>query len=285
MNKALIIINITKNESLTLAEEIKNYLHELNIDCDFYNFVGFCNRAPFEGYKFVITLGGDGTVLFAARNSVEYDIPIFPINLGEFGFIASIQPQDWKSYLDKFLANELTLDSRAMLHALVQRKNEDVYEGLCLNDIVISAKQVASIISLNVEYKEFPLCKLKADGVIISTPTGSTAYSAAAGGPIVDTDLDVFTMTPLNSFSLSSRPIVLNANGEMQITVEQSRTKESCITIDGQEPFSLNTGDVVKISKYKKKVLLVSSSEENFYNALRSKLNWSGGPHARRFEY
>ena len=168
---------------------------------------------------------------------------------------------------------------------MVQRKNEDVYEGLCLNDIVISAKQVASIISLNVEYKEFPLCKLKADGVIISTPTGSTAYSAAAGGPIVDTDLDVFTMTPLNSFSLSSRPIVLNANGEMQITVEQSRTKESCITIDGQEPFSLNTGDVVKISKYKKKVLLVSSSEENFYNALRSKLNWSGGPHARRFEY
>lgn len=280
MKKALIIINISKDESLELAEEISKYLNQLNINCEFYSFLGFNDKAPFEGYDFVVTLGGDGTVLFAARNSVDLGIPVFPVNLGEFGFIASIATSDWKECMDAFLANKATVAERSMLYAKIIRDDKVIYSGYGLNDVVISAKRAATTICLNVNYKSCHLCKLKADGVIISTPTGSTAYSVAAGGPIIDTELDAFVLTPINSFSLSSRPIVLNSNGEVEISVEQSRTKEVSITIDGQEPVNLITGDVIKITQFDKKIKLICSSTENFYNALRSKLNWAGGPHA-----
>jgi len=280
MKKALIIINISKDESLNLAEEISAFLKERSIECDFNSFLGFNDRAPFEGYDFVVTLGGDGTVLFAARNSVDLEIPVFPVNLGQFGFIASISTEEWKKNLEDFLEGKAFITKRSMLTADIIRDGHSIYSGYGLNDVVISAKRAATTICLNVKYKDCQLCKLKADGVIVSTPTGSTAYSAAAGGPIIDTELDAFVLTPINSFSLSSRPIVLNSNGEIEIMVEQSRTKEVSITIDGQEPVNLVTGDIIKINQFQKKINLVCSSKENFYNALRSKLNWAGGPHA-----
>jgi len=149
-----------------------------------------------------------------------------------------------------------------------------------LNDIVICAKSAATTISLNVNYETQMLCKLKSDGLIISTPTGSTAYSASAGGPIVSPEMDAFIMTPLNSFSLSSRPIVLHTEGVLSVTIKPSRTKEICMTVDGQTPISLMEGDVVRITKLDKKIRLVECTSEKFYNALRSKLNWSGVPHA-----
>ena len=121
---------------------------------------------------------------------------------------------------------------------------------------------------------------MKADGAIVSTPTGSTAYSASAGGPIVGPNIDVLVLTPLNAFSLSSRPIILNPDGKLDISVEKCRTKELIVTIDGQEPFLMQLGDTVSVSKYEKSIKLISCTTEKFYNALRSKLNWSGVPHA-----
>ena len=125
-----------------------------------------------------------------------------------------------------------------------------------------------------------PLCRLKADGLILATPTGSTAYSAAAGGPIVSPEVEAFVLTPLNSFSLSSRPLVLSPDSKLEISIEKSRIKGHCLTVDGQEPFSLTYGDTISVSLNKKKAVLVAVSAEKFYNALRSKLNWSGVPHA-----
>lgn len=280
MKKALIIINISKDESMSLAEEIADYLKKKNIETVFYGFNGFCDKAPFDGYDFVITLGGDGTVLFAARNCVDYGIPLFPVNLGEFGFIASIQPEEWKENIDSFLENKLTIDNRSMITVDVIRDNQIIHSFYGLNDAVISAQRAATTISIEVKYNELPLCKLKSDGLIISTPTGSTAYSAAAGGPIIDPEMDAFVITPLNSFSLSSRPIVLNPNGELSILVERGRTRDVCLKVDGQQAVDLYFGDRVLIKQLDKKVKLVGCTTEKFYNALRSKLNWSGGPHA-----
>lgn len=280
MKKALIIINITKNESLNLAKEIEAFLSTKSISCEFISFVGFGDRVSFADFDFVITLGGDGTVLFAARNSVEKNIPIFPINLGQFGFIASIQPDDWKEHLQLFLEEKAPITMRNMLSITVIRDDREVYNSLALNDAVVCGKNAITTISLDISYDDFELCKLKSDGVIISTPTGSTAYSAAAGGPIVDPELDAIVMTPINSFSLSSRPIVLNTKGVISINVEKSRTIEARLSVDGQEPVDLYTGDKVLIKQFSKKVRLVCCTQENFYNALRSKLNWSGGPHA-----
>lgn len=280
MKRALIIINISKDESMSLSQEIANFLKTKKIETDFLSFDGFSDNAPIVGYDFVVTLGGDGTVLYAARNAVDNAIPVFPVNLGQFGFIASVQPSEWKDKLELFLSKKASVEERSMLYVEVIRENKIIYSSLGMNDAVISAKRAASTISLAIDYDALPLCKLKSDGVIVSTSTGSTAYSAAAGGPIVAPNLNAFVVTPTNPFSLSSRPIVLNPDGKLSIYIEKSRTKEISITVDGQEPFELQLGDTVSICQNKKKIKLIDCTNEKFYNALRSKLNWSGGPHA-----
>lgn len=280
MKRALIIINVSKDESMTLSQSIAKFLKEKEIETDFFSFDGFCDNTPLNDYDFVITLGGDGTVLFAARNAVNYGVPIFPVNLGQFGFIASVQPNEWKADLELFLKKKAPIEERSLLSVEVKRDSKTVYSSLGLNDLVISAKRAATIISLTIQHDDVHLCKLNSDGVIVSTPTGSTAYSAAAGGPIIEPSLNAFVITPINSFSLSSRPIVVNPNGDISISIDNSRTKEISITVDGQEPFDLQKNDIVIINQNKKKVKLVCCTKDKFYNALRSKLNWSGGPHA-----
>ena len=280
MNKALIIINVSKDESMTLAKEIAEYLHKKGIGHDFYSFDGFADNTDFKDYDFVITLGGDGTVLYGARNASKYGLPVFPVNLGEFGFIASVQPEDWQKELKTFLDGKAVFEKRSMLKVTVLRGDKKVYSSLSLNDAVISAARGVSTIMLSVKRNDLPLCNLKADGLILSTPTGSTAYSAAAGGPILAPELEAFALTPLNSFSLSSRPVVLSPDSLLEVKIEKCRAKDISLTVDGQEPFSLQLGDTVFVNMNRKKAKLVAGSAEKFYNALRSKLNWSGVPHA-----
>lgn len=280
MKKALLIINVSKDESTTLAQEIARYLEKKGIKAEFLSFDGFVDNTDFNGFDFVISLGGDGTVLYAARNATKIGIPVFPVNLGEFGFIASIQPDEWQKELKIFLEGKAVFEKRALLKVEVKREGKRVYSSLSLNDAVISAERGVSTMMLGVKRNGLPLCDLKADGLIVSTPTGSTAYSAAAGGPILSPEVDAFVLTPLNSFSLSSRPIVLSPDSNLEIHVEKSRSRGICITVDGQEPFAVSAGDVIIISMNRKKVRLVAGSAEKFYNALRSKLNWSGVPHA-----
>lgn len=280
MKKALIIINVSKDESMTLAKEIVSYLKKKDVAYDFLSFDGFVDNTDFKGYDFVISLGGDGTVLYAARNSSKYGLPVFPVNLGEFGFIASVQPEDWQKELKLFMDGKAVFEKRSMLKVEVIRNGKKVYSSLSLNDAVISAERGVSTIMLSVKRNSLPLCRLKADGLILATPTGSTAYSAAAGGPIVSPEVEAFVLTPLNPFSLSSRPIVLSPDSNLEITVEKSRIKGICLTVDGQEPFGIQFGDIISVVLNKKKAKLVAGSEEKFYNALRSKLNWSGVPHA-----
>ena len=273
MKKALIIINVSKDESMTLAKEIASYLKKKDVAYDFLSFDGFVDNTDFKGYDFVISLGGDGTVLYAARNSSKYGLPVFPVNLGEFGFIASVQPEDWQKELKLFMDGKAVFEKRSMLKVEVIRNGKRVYSSLSLNDAVISAERGVSTIMLSVKRNSLPLCRLKADGLILATPTGSTAYSAAAGGPIVSPEVEAFVLTPLNPFSLSSRPIVLSPDSNLEITVEKSRIKGICLTVDGQEPFGIQFGDIISVVLNKKKAKLVAGSEEKFYNALRSKLN------------
>ena len=130
MNKALIIINVSKDESMTLAKEIAEYLHKKGIGHDFYSFDGFADNTDFKDYDFVITLGGDGTVLYGARNASKYGLPVFPVNLGEFGFIASVQPEDWQKELKTFLDGKAVFEKRSMLKVTVLRGDKKVYSSL-----------------------------------------------------------------------------------------------------------------------------------------------------------
>ena len=281
MKKCLIVVNTHKDESQNLGRMIQSYLAAKSIESFVFCFDGFSTENPFTGFDFVITLGGDGSVLFAARGCVKNKIPVFPVNLGEFGFIASIQKNEWQKELDLFLAGKSEVDERNMLNAaLVSTRQSEPFSGIGLNDVVICAKTAARTIMFTVSYNDVPLGTFKADGIIISTATGSTAYSASAGGPIIDPELDALVLTPINSFSLSSRPLVLSPRGEVGITILPSRENDVIITIDGQKPFDLHEGDCIKIRRLQEKVKLVGCTTNKFYGALRSKLNWSGGPHA-----
>ena len=280
MKKALVIINVSKTESMKLSDQIAAFLKTKGIHTDTFVFDGFCADSKITGYDFVITLGGDGTVLFAARNTAHSPIPIFPVNFGQFGFIASVQPEEWKEELENFLQGKSILVERSMANVRIIHNDEEIYCGNGLNDVVLCAKSAATTISLDVYYEMQLLCKLKADGLIVGTPTGSTAYSAAAGGPILDPSLNAFVLTPINSFSLSSRHIVLNQDGLLPIKGSESRADGINLKIDGAKNLELTVGDTVLIKKYEKKVQLVNCTADKFYTALRSKLNWSGGPHA-----
>ncbi len=280
--KTLVIVNTNKEASKKIAQDISVFLSGRGISSEFFDFNGFAVDKPelFKGYDFVITLGGDGTVLFAARNCVHLNIPVFPVNLGEFGFLASVQPDDWEKSLEAFLEDKCYCSERMMLEIELLRNGKKEYSSLALNDTVISTKSSINTISMSVSHNGLSLCRLKSDGVIISSPTGSTAYSVSAGGPIVEPGLDAIIMTPMNSFSLSSRPIVLNPDVELSVTMLPCRTKEIYLTVDGKPSVGLECGDEVHVRKIKQKIKLVNCTDENFYNALRSKLNWSGVPHA-----
>lgn len=281
MKKCLIVVNTKKKDSQTYGKMISEYLSTKGIFSSFYSFDGFSEDDPFLGVDFVVTLGGDGTVLFAARGCVSKKIPVFAVNFGEFGFIASVQKDEWKTELDRFLDGKSIVEERSMLQAALLTGDEKrQFSSSGLNDVVICAKSAASTISLEVTYNEIPLGRFKSDGVIVSTATGSTAYSASAGGPIIDPEMDAFVLTPINSFSLSARPLVLSPKGELRVRVLPSRQINVIIIVDGQHPFDLREGDVVKVRRISNRFRLVGGSTEGFYDALRSKLNWSGGPHA-----
>lgn len=282
MKKCLIVVNLFKEEAAPLGKEIKSFLKTKGVCADIFTYNGQSTsekqkEVSFEGYGFAVTLGGDGTVLFASRKCAPLDIPVFPINLGEFGFIAGVQKNEWKQKLESFLEGKEQIAKRSLVKAIVLRKGKVVFSCSGMNDIVIGSASAVKIINVDIAYTGAPLGRFKADGIIVSTATGSTAYSLAAGGPIIDPQLDALILTPINSFSLSSRPLVLNPHGELSVTVLPSRASLE-LTADGQVPFLLKEKDCIKMRISEYKASLICSTPENFYSALRSKLNWSGGP-------
>jgi len=278
MKNCLIVVNTDKPKSELLGIETANFLKLRGVEYTFLDFNGNEQDCDWKSFDFVITLGGDGTVLFAARGAAKYSIPVFPVNLGEFGFIAGVQPDEWEKSLDLFLQGKLKTVLRTMLSAQVIRGGKTVECHQALNDIVVSAKSAAQTISMDVSVNETTLGRFKADGAIVSSPTGSTAYSASAGGPIVGPDLDALVLTPLNPFSLSARPIVFSTRALLQIKLIPSRNRDAILTVDGQKPIDLKDNDIIQIKKSEHDAILAGTSVEKFYNALRNKLNWSGGP-------
>lgn len=278
VKRAIAIVNTFKKDAMKIALDIQSALRDRNVSCDIFQYDGITVDNPFDSYDFAITLGGDGTVLFAARYCARKKIPIFPVNLGEFGFIAGIQPDAWPRALYDYLEGNKHSNQRMMLCARVERNGETVFTSDALNDAVISGNGIAKIVHLEVLFNGISFGTYKADGVIVSSPTGSTAYSAASGGPILAPDLCAFVLTPICAFSLSNRPIVLPSTGTMKITVLGMRHKDTILTIDGQEVFPLLEKDSIYVSEAPDRIRLIGCDADVFYGALRSKLNWSGAP-------
>lgn len=273
----MIVVNTYKKASQEIGSDMKAYLHTLGIKADIFLFNGFCEEYPFANYDLVVTLGGDGTVLFAARGCASLKIPIFPVNLGTFGFIASVQKDEWQERLNDFISGKLQAQERTMIKAELYREGVKRIVCIGLNEVVIGSKFLAQIGKLHVDYNGVSFGTFQSDGIIVSTATGSTAYCAASGGPIIDPSLDAFVLTLINSFSLSSRPLVFNPEGVFNVKVERSRVPEVVLTVDGQIPINLYVDDIVKITRNEDKALLIGCTPGKFYTALKNKLNWAGG--------
>lgn len=280
MEKNVIIISTTyKSHAAEVANAMISFFSQNGIHADVYEYDGVTPADPVrKRYDFAVSLGGDGTVLFAARYCAPKKIPVFPINLGEFGFIAGIEPAHWEQALSEYLTGKAESHERLMLSTAVYRAGECVGTFASLNDVVVSGGGIAKLINLAVSFNGIPFGTYRADGVIVSSPTGSTAYSAASGGPILDPTVAAFVLTPISAFSLSNRPIVLPASGLMRIDVLHNRQKDVIVSIDGQELFPLCENDRIEIKMSRNRLKLIGCSPEAFYTALRSKLAWSGSP-------
>ena len=223
----------------------------------------------------IISLGGDGTLLRAARLAAAEDIPVFGVNLGGLGFLTQIGIDSLEKSLEKLYQGRYFLDERMMLDCTVKRKEKEIKKFTALNDIVIGKGAFARIICLATYVNDDYVITYSADGLVISTSTGSTAYSLSAGGPIVNPNIDSIILTPICPHTLSARPFIIGKNDQVKIKLESSEEK-IMVTIDGQEGFVLKPKDEVIIKKSDHKARLVTFKENSFYAILREKLRWSG---------
>jgi NAD+ kinase len=207
-------------------------------------------------------------------------IPILAVNMGDFGFITEISRNELIDAWSKFLDGRLGISERLMLAVSVRREGGEIASFLGLNDAVLSTKGISRMIRLKVYLSDMYVGRYRADGVIVATPTGSTAYSMAAGGPILHPEMEAFILTPICPFTLSNRPTVVPASESLRVEVEERQKAEIALTIDGQETFLLHPLDSVHVGRAPRKALIVRSDKRSFYEVLRTKLNWSGEPNA-----
>lgn len=221
----------------------------------------------------VIVLGGDGTLLSVARIFAATGTPILSVNLGFLGFLTEVRLADLYATLESWCASCHTLDRRTMLHSSVLRDNELVSSFEALNEVVVSKGDIARMGSFAVELDGRSVARFRADGVIVSTPTGSTAYTLAANGPILTPDVDAMVVTPICPHLLTLRPIVVRGDACLTVRVEGIPT-QCLLTVDGQAGFELRLGDEVRCRRSDNTVNFVRLSESGFFDALRSKLSW-----------
>lgn len=245
-----IIYNDKKCECLSIAEESAKILRS-KCECNIFPLNDAINPlmtdTVFRDAEIIAVVGGDGTILKVAKIAAEKGIPIIGINAGRLGYLASVGADDLDA-LKRLLNGDFAIENRAMILAELFSCDELIYSSLCLNDAVISHGAVTTIIDLNlkVDNDEFGY---RADGVIAATPSGSTAYSMSAGGPIVDPTLDCFLLTPICPHTLISRPMVINSTKTVSIAVDSSKNATMYLSCDGESVSEIKNGNTVKISR------------------------------------
>jgi len=224
----------------------------------------------------VVVLGGDGTLLGAARKMGKYGVPILGVNLGSLGFLTEIPLKRLFPAMEMLLKGELEVESRIMLEAKILRDRKEMGCFLVLNDVVINKGALARILDLDVHINDQFLTTFRADGLIVSTPTGSTAYNLSAGGPILYPTMSNFILTPICPFTLTNRPIILPDSDTVHISMRKESEEKVTLTIDGQVGFDLMYGDRVMIYKSEKRIKLIKSPDQTYFEILRAKLMWGG---------
>ena len=226
--------------------------------------------------KWIVVLGGDGTLLGAARKVGRHGVPILGVNLGGLGFLTGIPLERLYPAIEILLSNGLEIEHRLMLETKVLREDKEVCRFQTLNDVVINKGALARIIDLDVFINGEFLTTFRSDGLIISTPTGSTGYNLAAGGPILYPTMSNVILTPICPFTLTNRPIILPDSKTVSIMMTKDNKEEVSLTFDGQVGFDLRQGDKILIYKSESRIKLFKSPDQTYFEILRAKMMWGG---------
>jgi len=221
----------------------------------------------------IIVLGGDGTLLATARVLNRKPVPLLAVNLGGLGFLTVITRDELYSTLERVLAGDFRTERRVQIEAEVMRAGEVISSFLALNDVVLNKGAIARVLDFDVRVDGQFISSYKADGLIVSTPTGSTAYSLAAGGPVIAPSVEAFIVTPICAHTLSNRPVVLPDSAQIEVKVK-SYGESVYLTVDGQVGVALRSEDAVHMRRASSVVELIQSPQKNYFEILRQKLKW-----------
>ncbi|MBQ3109658.1 MAG: NAD(+)/NADH kinase [Clostridia bacterium] len=275
--KIAVLSNVIKSNP---TEAARAFLEVVADDCEVFVAKELSGIIPAKEYyddetlfrlaDVAVVFGGDGTTLTASRRAAPYNVPVLSINTGHLGFLATVAAKDAKKAAECLLKNNLALSERIMLNVRVVREEKVVFEALALNDI--TARRISGkLADIEVSHNESYVADYRADGVVIATPTGSTAYSLSCGGPVVMPELDVFVVSPICPHFLGARPLIIPTDGTVELKFASDFGSAS-ISADGQSEFEVTAGDKVVISKSQLTAKLLTLKEQNFFNLVRQKL-------------
>ncbi|MCX7025901.1 MAG: NAD(+)/NADH kinase [Spirochaetes bacterium] len=277
----LIVANLLKDDAAGLGSTAAETLEKRGWEVEIFGFEGKPMEAPdFSGRDLILSLGGDGTLLYVARLAAPLGVPILPVNLGTLGFIAANRRESWLKVLDAWDRGLIAVSKRMMLKISVFRSGTLLGSSQALNDGVVSSQGRAKMVRLGLDVNGERFGFYRADGIIVATATGSTAYNLAAGGPALHPEMPAMVINPICPFTLASRPLVLPGSGVVEVSIVETRRSGALLTVDGQETTDLCQGDIVRFEKAASGACLVLPPEDTFLEALRSKLGWSGDMHA-----
>jgi NAD+ kinase len=222
-----------------------------------------------------VVVGGDGTILNAVRSLAHAQVPIVGINVGRLGFLADISPDELEASLDEILSGSYREEQRFLLEMQVMRNNKVIFEGDAFNDVVVHIRDVARMIEFETRINDEFVNHQRADGIVISTPTGSTAYALSAGGPILHATLDAITLVPISPHTLSSRPLVVHADSQIDVLICNTKQGIAQATCDGHLSSDVHVGDHIKVKRKAGKITLLHPKKHNYFEILRAKLHWS----------
>jgi NAD+ kinase len=284
LKKFGLVVNLKKGEVANLVNQITGWLEERGCEVMIkeetahalgLSRLGVSREQLFSQAECVLVFGGDGTMLWAARKVANSGTPIIGVNMGRLGFLTEIDVPDVLVDLEKILAGHYYLEERMMLEASVCRQGKIVENSVGLNDVVISKGAIARLIHLEAYVNDNLVNKYNADGLILASPTGSTAYSLSAGGPLVTPDHDLILLTPICPHSLWARPIVIAPDSVIKVVL-QSEDSAVALTMDGQYVFSLLQHDEIIVKRAPQKAKFIRITGRNFFEVLRKKLKDEG---------
>ncbi len=279
-NKVGLVINTKKEKSFDIARKVLNWLKEKNwqvfleaaaVDRVDAQLPGYSFQELREKVDLVILFGGDGTFLYTAHHFLGTDIPLIGFNLGKMGFLTEIEIDELEKSLQMLEEGNFKLEQRMFLKAVVERKGRAVFSGYALNDAVINRGANARMIGIELNINNQPVNSYRADGLIAATPTGSTAYSLSAGGPIVNPDIKALLITPICPHTLYVRPLIISEKESIAVVVTGDN-KQMKITIDGRKSFSLHTDDKIIIEAASENINIIKFPGKTFYKILHQKM-------------